>query len=520
MILRPELDHEQQHRKVSTFVAQNYNCDMFFAADFADILQQFVNRSSYSAGQLARLTGIPKPTILSWLDGRVKRPRSYSDLIKLAETLHLTPAETAQLLTGAGFMEAAERLQQGILANGTSGIKTAVPSPPFQAIPALPYFVGRQTLIKQIEEILLSDPVSRTCCLQGMAGAGKTALAAQMAYRLRPHFPDGVLWANLHHANTMNILAAFARAYGEDVRAYTDLESRCQMVRQLLADKRVLIVLDDVWHGQDVLPLLPPSTGETAVLITTRRQDLFATVGMHRLEVGPFNPANQVSLKLFTYFLNEQTVAANEQTFAQIADLLGHLPLAVAILASRLAFEPNWTPQEFLERLLDTKQQLSELVYEDQSVQISFATSFALLNEDLQRFFAHTGLFGERAFSPSAAAAVAQLSLRQAEDYLRKLYALSLCQLANSIPGQPRYRLHPLLSKYAETMAIAQGHLPQAHHRLINYFVDYGEKNQNNKQLLGLESKHASIVLNLAEEYDLRDAYHRCAAAFAAVLTE
>ena len=64
-------------------------------ADFADVLQQFVNRSSYSAGQLATL------------------------------------------------------------GNGMAGIKTAISTPPFQAIPALPYFVGRQALIKQIEEILL-----------------------------------------------------------------------------------------------------------------------------------------------------------------------------------------------------------------------------------------------------------------------------------------------------------------------------------------------------------------------------
>lgn len=493
---------------------------MSHTADFADVLQQFVNRSSYSAGQLARLTGIPKPTILSWLDGRVKHPRSYSDLVKLAESLHLEPAETAQLLTAAGFTAAAERMLQAIPPNGKPLANTAVATTPFQAIPALPYFVGRQPLITQIEEILLTDPTVRACCLQGMAGAGKTALAAQIAYRLRPHFPDGVLWANLHHSQPLNILAAFARAYGEDASTYTDLESRGQMVRQLLADKRVIIILDDVWHGQDIWPLLPPSTGETAVLVTTRRHDLFATVGMHRLEVGPFDATRQISLKLFSHFLHEETAAAKEPILTQIADLLGHLPLAVAIAASRLAYEPNWSPEQFLERLRHTQQQLSELVYEDQSVQISFATSFALLDDALQRFFALTGLFGGRAFSPEAAAAVAQLSLRQAEDFLRKLYALSLCQLAGSESGQARYRLHPLLSQYAEETAVTQEHLPQAHYRLINYFVDYGEKHQNNKQLLARESKHASAVLVLAQKYKLHDACRRCAAAFAPVLAE
>ncbi len=315
--------------------------------DFADVLQQVVTRSSYSAGQLARLTGIPKPTILSWLDGRVKHPRSYSDLLRLAESLHLELPEVVYLLTAAGFTEAADRLKESAPPYSPNGQKTAVATAPFQAIPALPYFVGRQGLIKQIEEILLTDPNSRTCCLQGMAGVGKTALAAQMAYRLRPHFTDGVLWANLHRSDSMTVLSAFARTYGEDVNLYKDLESRSQMVRQLLADKRVLIILDDVWHGQDLTPLLPPSTGETAVLITTRRHDLFATAGMHRLDVPPFDMAGQVALRLFGHFLNEQTVAAHEQTFWQIAELLGHLPLAVAIAASRLAMNPAGCPMNF-----------------------------------------------------------------------------------------------------------------------------------------------------------------------------
>ena len=427
--------------------------------DFADVLHQFVTRSSYSAGQLARLTGIPKPTILSWLDGRVKHPRSYSDLLHLAESLHLELPEVIYLLAAAGFPEAAERLKEAVPPFSPNGLKTAVTTAPFQAIPALPYFMGRQGLIKQIEEMLLTDPNSRTCCLQGMAGVGKTALAAQMAYRLRPHFTDGVLWANLHRSDPMTVLSAFARAYGEDVNLYHDLESRSQMVRQLLADKRVLIILDDVWHGQDLTPLLPPSTGETAVLITTQRQDLFATAGMHRLTVPPFDTAGQVALRLFGHFLDEQTVAAHEQTFAQIADLLGHLPLAVAIAASRLAYEPSWSPYEFLERLHHTQQQLAELVFEDHSVQISCSASFGMLDESLQRFFALIGVFGGRDFTPEAAAAVTQSSLQQAEDCLRKLSSLSLCQLTSSAPGPTRYRLHPLLSAYAEETAVSASRL-------------------------------------------------------------
>ncbi|MCB9008089.1 MAG: hypothetical protein H6656_12110 [Ardenticatenaceae bacterium] len=486
------------------------------SSDFADVLQNYVNQSSYSAGQLARLTGIPKPTILSWLDGRVKHPRSYSDLVKLSESLRLKPDEATHLLAAAGFMDAAERLQQTGAAAKNDRAKTAVSSTPFQAIPILPYFVGRQSLIKQIEETLLTDPTVHACCLQGMAGAGKTALAAQIAYRLRPHFPDGVLWANPHRTTPMTILAAFGNAYGENLSQYADLESRSQVVRQLLADKRILVVLDDVWHGQDILPLLPPSTKGTAVLITTRRQDLFATAGMRRLTVGPFDASQQVSLKLFNHFLGDNLTNSNEELLSQIAELLGHLPLAIAIAASRLAYEPSWSPAAFLDRLVQT-QQLSELEFEDQSVQISFSTSFALLDDTLQTFFGLMGLFGGREFTSAAAAAVAQTSQQQAEDRLRKLYALSLCQLGRT-GVQARYRLHPLLSKYAEETAVSQLNVPEAHLRLINYFVDYGEKHHDQHEMLTAEINNVFTVLELAQKYSLPDAYRRCQTAFAPVL--
>jgi hypothetical protein len=279
-----------------------------------------------------------------------------------------------------------------------------------------------------------------------------------------------------------------------------------------------LVILDDVWHGQDILPLLPPSTKGTAVLITTRRQDLFATAGMRRLTVDPFDTSRQVALQLFSHFLGNSITAANEETLSQIAELLGQLPLAIAIAASRLAYDPSWSPTAFLERLIQTQQQLSELMFEDQSVQISFSTSFALLDDELQNFFGLLGLFDGREFTPAAAAAVAQTPQRQAEDRLRKLYALSLCQLGRIEPVQTRYRLHPLLSKYAKETAVALEKLPQAHLRLISYFVDYGEKHHGQHEMLTAEISNVLAVLELAQKYNLSDTYHRCLAAFAPVL--
>ncbi|MGB0385540.1 MAG: hypothetical protein ACPGWR_12010 [Ardenticatenaceae bacterium] len=69
---------------------------------FADVFSVYVKQSGYTPGQLSRHSGIPKPTIVNWLEGRVRRPRSWRDLVKLAGVLHLDQSDATRLLQSAG----------------------------------------------------------------------------------------------------------------------------------------------------------------------------------------------------------------------------------------------------------------------------------------------------------------------------------------------------------------------------------------------------------------------------------
>src|SRR5690606_1190842 len=115
---------------------------------------------------------------------------------------------------------------------------------PFQAISDIPHFVGRRALRDELIAALLRPYHQMIYSLEGMGGTGKTALAVHLAYKLRPGLPGGVLWARVDTADPMSVLAAFAGAYKEDVSQYRDIESRSQVVRDILADKRALMVLD------------------------------------------------------------------------------------------------------------------------------------------------------------------------------------------------------------------------------------------------------------------------------------
>ncbi len=473
----------------------------------SDVLARHVKRTGYTTGQLARLTGVPKATIVNWLEGRVSRPRSHTDLLQLAATLHLDENETSELLLSAGHPSVAELRSVATQQDNVRLLTLLAPwleiapaqarPTPFQVIPDLPHFVGRESLIKEISAQLLAPAHQTLYALQGMGGVGKTALAAHLAYLLRPHFPDGVLWARMDTSDPMSILNTFARAYGMDVSQYTDLDSRSRTVRDLMSDKRALMILDSVSQSGQIEPLLPPS-GRCAVLITTRRRDLAVTRGARRYLLGPFDQQGQEALHLFSRILGERQTAAEQQTLLEIAGLLGHLPLAIDIVASRLAFEPGWSAADFLHRLQDQRQRLSVLAYEEQNIQLTFQWSCAALTLDEQHFFASLGIMAGEDFSVEAAAYVAfgalsDQTLMQAEDMLRRLFGLSLVRRGR--PG--RYRQHPLLRDFARQQLKDVG---AAQKRLVQFFVGLVGQQEHNYSALEAEYDNISQALRLAQD--------------------
>jgi tetratricopeptide (TPR) repeat protein/transcriptional regulator with XRE-family HTH domain len=467
---------------------------------FAELLGAYVHQQGYSYGQLARLSGLPKRTIAHWLEGIVARPRDWRDLVRVAAALHLDEADTTRLLHSARHASVAQLLAQAdsdsdrrLLAPWAEAFSHRLAQSPFQAIADFPHFVGRQREIEAIQQVLLGDQPVKLCSIQGMAGAGKTALATHLAYQLRPYFPDGVLWARLDNTDSLSVLSSFARAYGLDVGEYKDTESRSRVVRELLAHKRALIVLDNLETSDQAQPLLPPS-GVCAVLMTSRRHDLAVTRGARRIQLGPFGQRDE-SLQLFASLLGDEYVEREKAALAEIAHLLGDLPLALDIAASRLAHEPGWSAVEFLSRLRREESRLGQLVYENQSVRLSFNISYERLSAEQQRFFHALGAFGGDDFNPEAAAYVAEMDQETAADHLRGLYALSLVQLGR--PG--RFRLHPLLRDLAREAANGENVL----RRMAVYYARYAEAQRETFEALDGEIANLLAALQVAFEHGL-----------------
>ncbi len=472
---------------------------------FAALLEVFIRRdgrrvrqlSNAIANQFGSSQQIPHNTISRWLRGEVKKPRNWSDIVKLAAVLNLSQDELDQLLAAAGHSASSSFMQSSTHDLAVKLFAAWQPQDasrtPFQAPPRLSTFVGREAVVGQLSRYLRSHDSSRLCGLLGMAGLGKTSLANHLAYRLRTHFAGGVLWVALEQTNTMSALQGLAVAYGESVAEYTDLATRSAKVRELLATKQALLILDNATSDKEIRPLLPPS-GQCAVLITSRRQDLAVLDTAYRLDLAPFDQAEQESLALFARILGSDRVDREQKQFQQLTDLLGHLPLAIDIVANRLKHEPGWTTEQMLSRLQAARSHLDVLSRGDRAVKRSFELSYQHLNQDDQDLFAVLGLFASVDFSVRLAAELASRPYDQVEDGLRRLFSVSLLQAGNN----GRYQLHPLLRDYAREL----GQEPELRRRFAQVFLTYVHAHADDHAALEQENSNIFAALTLAQESD------------------
>lgn len=501
---------------------------------FGDVLRIFVEREGRTAGQLEKLTQVPKQTIVSWLEGRVKHPRSWSDIVRVAAALHLNESETNRLLgvsrhgTIQELTDKAQSEQDDAALSLLSPWQkpptdkpiSSEPSPllqPFLAPPNISGFVGRDDLIQNLTEVVLQD--GQICVLYGMGGVGKTAVALQMAYNLRHMFPDGVLWANLERAtddkghlneNVLNsILSAFAQGYGLDVREEEELNGRSAAVRNLLANKRALIILDNAHSSEDVFPLIPPSTSPCSLLITTRNRQTATDLKPVLFEVNPLS--ERENLALLQDIVGQQRINAELPGAVRIVELVGGLPLAVKVIAGALAETESLTLLEYCELLMNESLRQAYQIEEEVSkeVRASFEMSYGRLPDDLKMIFTALGVFAGTDFSEEAVSAVVDMPLALVKRKLSRLDTLSLIEPGGSVESlrflpdqksQYRYRLHPLLRQFAREKLALVSDAETYHQRVTNYFINYAHANGRRHHLLDEEWEDIRSALNWLNE--------------------
>lgn len=444
--------------------------------DFANLLDNFIKRNGRAEHRLSRMTekildgrfAVPNKTINNWRGGVTKKPQTWQQLCALAQALKLSKSEADCLLQSTGYPSIdnlnemkTDQWDQELLSYW-SGQAPVKPPAPFQAPRDVPNFVGRQRELAELKNAALSNHGSRLYYLTGMGGVGKSSLAIRLAYLLRPLFTDGVLWIQRGQTDPMTGLQLMAKGYNEDVSQYSDIASRASRVRDILKDKRVLLIIDDVGPEDAIAPLLP-SLGSAFVIVTSRLDDIADMHGGVAYTIAPFDPLKSESLLLFSKIMSDERVQAGESIFIAIAKLLGELPLAIVLAAHWLNKRPH-LPASALKERLEKAGSISLLRDRYRSVRLTFDLSYDALPSAQQHFFAALWVFAGESFDAAAAAFVVDIDTQLAEDYLVDLGTISLIQA----PGNGRYSLHPLLREFSRQ----QKQDPNWLARMVTYYID------------------------------------------------
>lgn len=315
-------------------------------------------------------------------------------------------------------------------------------------------FTGRQAAVADALGYLGGDgSAMRIWTISGTAGVGKTSLAVHVAHLLRARYPDGQLYAGLHGqsphpADPADVSAQFLRALGVPAAGLpVDPEERVRLFRSRLADRRVLVLLDDAATESQVRPLLPG--GARCAAIVTSRSPLTGLVGARNLALDVLD--GEQAVELLAVSVGRDRVRAQEEAASTIVALCGRLPLAVRIAAARLASRPHWSLTRFAAMLADNRRRLDELRAGDLDVRASFQLSYDGLEPEARRAFHLLALLDTPTVTVWLAAAMLRVERATAERLLERLVD---AQLLQALPDD-RYRSHDLLRVYAAEQAVA-----------------------------------------------------------------
>lgn len=369
---------------------------------------------------------------------------------RVIEMLAEIKAEQDKILYGVEELKAGQKELLDRVSPPRFDVPHQLPAPP-------PDFTGREDELNELRALVKGGSVTISS-LHGMGGVGKTALALKLADEFKDDYPDGQIYLDLKGVSRLSesslrqepltaveVMSHVIHAWHPEEKL-ADRETELPgLYRTVLADKRVLLLLDNAKDEAQVAPLIPNSN-QCLLLITSRQR--FRVGGRDPVDIDKLKPEDAVKL------LRGISARLSEQDAATVAKLCDHLPMALRPAASLL--KRTLPPERLIERLKDKKQRLSlkDVARGDEllniSIEASFELSYELLAEtdlgDLQQQWRALAVFPDT-FDAAAAAAVWEMDEGAAHDALTEQNGYSLLEFNQDTA---RFRLHDLARDFAD----------------------------------------------------------------------
>ncbi len=298
--------------------------------------------------------------------------------------------------------------------------------------------------------------------VRGWPGVGKTTIAAALAYdkELKSAFPDGVLWVSLgQQPNVLSELATWGRALGLDLSRVASAEEASGQLAAFVRNKRMFLIVDDVWDALAARPFLFGGPGSTT-LLTTRENDIALALSRTPDDVYRLNVlTDQKAMELLTALAPSVVKKHPDKSLELVQELEG-LPLALQVAGRWLHSEESkgFSVSDLLTELRAGAKLLQAKAPSDLAgvEKETIPTVAALLQKSTERLdpltrdcFAYMGPFAPKPATFDLAALKAVWEIENPKPIVRTLVGRGLLE---AVPESGRYQMHSLLVMHAKSL--------------------------------------------------------------------
>jgi tetratricopeptide (TPR) repeat protein len=336
---------------------------------------------------------------------------------------------------------------------------------PRQLRPDVATFVNRHRELRSLDR---AGRDGRLVVLVGPPGVGKTAFALHWAHRAQARFDGGQFYADLggpgRPVALEEVFGRFLRALGvAPQRVPVDVDEQATLFRSMTAERKLLVLLDNVASADQVRALLPASTSSVTVATSRARLGGLIAEGARFVDVERLGPVEGVELLAQT--VGAARIKAEPGSAQTLVGLCDGLPIALCVAAARLVARPKWTVGKVVTDLRDERRRLERLSFgDDLSVKAVFDVSYQALSTPAARLYRLLGAHPGPEFDAAVAAAALGTTRAGAEHLVDELLTANLLEEVD----EDRYRFHDLIRLHAAEVA---GDDPEGLHRILDWYL-------------------------------------------------
>ncbi|MFS8104207.1 winged helix-turn-helix domain-containing protein [Lentzea alba] len=329
---------------------------------------------------------------------------------------------------------------------------------PAQLPVALPVFAGRGAELAELNARFREAHPPTAVVVHGTAGSGKTTFAVYWANQLASSYTDGQLYVNLRGFGSEDTVREPEEVLWELLDALgipalnrpLGLDALTALYRSVLAERQILLMLDNVRDSAQVLPLLPGNPS-CLLLITSRSAltGLVAATGAHTVEMTLLD--EEQSTALMTRRLGARLMLEEPSAVRKVMFACARLPLALAVVCARAASNPSLRFSDIASQLTECDVPGLDFLAADEptsDVRSVLSWSYKALGEPAASLFRLLGLLPLAQTNIAEAASLAGLPVARVQTLLSELADAYLVSEDRS----GRFSWHDLLHEYSQEL--------------------------------------------------------------------